>query len=237
MVVVGALAVFLLSTVVTADPVQVTERSPSIGWEPPDVQPPVDEPVGYVPNEPDPIAPAEGIAVDEAMEIVTSVFQILAFLAIAVAALFLARRSWERRADRRGSGGTDTDGFATLVEVADAIVADAESQRVALGEGSARNAIVACWLRLEASVQAAGVEPDPALTSTELTTEVLHRFALDAGAVEELGSLYREARFSTHQLGEQQRTAAIDALDAVHAGLRRVVRSSEMASPASTAAT
>jgi hypothetical protein len=39
-VVVGALAAFLLATVVTADPVGITERSPSIGWEPPDVQPP-----------------------------------------------------------------------------------------------------------------------------------------------------------------------------------------------------
>ena len=60
-----------------------------------------------------------------------------------------------------------------LDEVAAAITADAEAQQSALRRGTPRNAIVECWLRLEAAVVAAGVPRNPADTSTELTQRVL----------------------------------------------------------------
>jgi hypothetical protein len=135
------------------------------------------------------------------------VSQILAFIAVAAAALVLARSAWERREYRRGTG---TGGPR---HVGRGRGFDRQRRRTASSRtAGGSNAIVECRLRLEASVQAAGVEHDPALTSSELTTEVLHRFPVDASVVERLGSLYREARFSTHELGEQQRAAAIDAV-------------------------
>lgn len=218
--IVGALAAFLLATVATAEPATVVERSPDLGWVTPDVETPVDEPEGFVPNEPAPIAPAEAIDVAEATETMTFWFQVLAFGAIALAALFMARNVWQQRPELRSATDDPSGDFVTLADVADAVVADADAQRAALAGGSPRNGIVACWLRLEQSVERAGVEPDPALTSTELTAEVLQRFAVDPGTVERLGALYREARFSSHELGETERQAAIDALDTVHDELR-----------------
>jgi hypothetical protein len=226
LIVVGALAAVLLATVATADPATVVERSPDLGWATPDVETPVDEPEGFVPNEPEPIAPAEAIDVADATETMTLWFQILAFAAIALAALFMARNVWQQRPEQRSATDDSRGDFVTLAEVADTIVADAEAHRAALGEGSPRNGIVACWLRLEDSVERAGVERDPTITSTELTAEVLQRFEIDPAAVERLGALFREARFSTHELDDGDRTAAIAALDEVHEGLRRTARRS-----------
>ena len=83
-----------------------------------------------------------------------------------------------------------------------------------------RNAIVECWLRLERAVADAGIRHDPADTSTDLTVRVLTRMHVDQDAIERLGALYREARFSEHPMGEPARAAAIDALDAIHRNLR-----------------
>lgn len=230
----GVLAGVLIATVVTADPAPIADRAPDLGWVTPDVDTPVDEPGLTEPNEPAPVAPAEAIDVAEATETMTFVLQMLAFAAIAAAALYMARSVWARRAEQHGGGRVGGGGITTLAEVADAIVADADAHRAALDTGSPRNAIVACWLRLESSVESAGVAHDPALTSTELTGEVLQRFPVDTDAATRLGALYREARFSTHDLDERHRQAAIAALDEVHAGLRRVGRRAPEAPPPAT---
>ena len=41
----------------------------------------------------------------------------------------------------------------------------------------------------------------------------------DSSAVSRLAALYREARFSDHELTEEHRAAAVAALEAIHAGL------------------
>jgi len=53
-----------------------------------------------------------------------------------------------------------------------ALTADAPVQLAALQEGTPRNAIVACWLRLEKAAGQAGVARHPAETSTEFTARV-----------------------------------------------------------------
>ena len=83
-----------------------------------------------------------------------------------------------------------------------------------------RNAIVECWLRLEAAVIAAGVERAPSDTSAELTERVLASCQVDGAAISTLAALYREARFSEHPMGEESRRSAIDALGVVHHSLR-----------------
>ncbi len=109
-------------------------------------------------------------------------------------------------------------------EIPDLLVSEeeADEQLAALGEGSPRNAIESCWLRLEDIVAAAGTPPLPSETSTELTTRVLSAWAVDRHAITELAALYREARFSPHELGEDRREQALTALRRVHADLRRV---------------
>jgi hypothetical protein len=96
---------------------------------------------------------------------------------------------------------------------------DVQAQLAALAHGSPRNAIVACWLRLEDDVAAAGLPRHVAETSAEFTTRVLASYALDPSAVIELAALYREARFSRHPLGQPDRDRALVALRSVHSSL------------------
>lgn len=104
------------------------------------------------------------------------------------------------------------------LEVAD-VVLDVDAQLQALAEGTPRNAIVACWLRLEEDVAKAGWPRHPAETSAEFTSRVLASSSLDAGPVNELAALYREARFSRHTMDQDHRDRALAALRMIHTTL------------------
>jgi hypothetical protein len=106
-----------------------------------------------------------------------------------------------------------------VADVVADISADAEAQIAALQEGPPRNAITACWMRLEEIVDRAGIRRDAADTSTDLVRKVLANTAADPDATEELAELFREARFSSHPMGEPERSAAVEALRRVHAGI------------------
>jgi hypothetical protein len=96
-------------------------------------------------------------------------------------------------------------------------------QRIALlRTGAPRNAIVAAWLDLESSVAATGLPRDPAETSTEFTERVIGTWDVDRLRLGDLAALYREARFSVHELGEAHRERALLDLEALHADLARV---------------
>jgi hypothetical protein len=97
-----------------------------------------------------------------------------------------------------------------------ALANDAPAQFATLEAGSPRNAIVACWLRLEEVAGEAGVPSYPAETSTEFTTRVLGALAFDPAMINGFAFLYREARFSRHELGEPARRAAIAALRSLY---------------------
>ena len=66
---------------------------------------------------------------------------------------------------------------------------------------------------------AAGLPRSRHETSAEFVVRVLHRLDLDPRAIGELAALYREARFSDHQLGEEARERARAALERLHADL------------------
>lgn len=112
--------------------------------------------------------------------------------------------------------------FDILPDVSKAISRDAAAQFAVLAGGTPRNAIVACWLRLEDAIASAGITPHPAETSAELTARVLAMYSVDESAISTLCALYREARFSEHDLGEDVRAAAIAALQAVHHDLQTI---------------
>ena len=88
-----------------------------------------------------------------------------------------------------------------------------------LREGSPREAIIATWLDLERLVATAGVPRRPSETSSELVVRVLDDREVPAAALTDLAALFREARFSTHELTEALRERAAGDLDAVHAAL------------------
>lgn len=133
-------------------------------------------------------------------------------------AIYLWRR-WRHLLNRESNQGAD---FDVLPDISKAISGDAAAQFAALAGGTPRNAIVACWLRLEGAIASAGITPNPAETSAELTARVVATYSVDESAIGTLSALYREARFSEHELGEDVRTAAIVALQAVHQDLQTI---------------
>ena len=155
-----------------------------------------------------------------------SVWQLLAtaiLVAVGVALLLLLWAVWQWWRDRvhtREPVPPAMD-FAPVPDIAQALTATVARQRDALAEGSVRNAIVACWLALEESAAAAGLPRDPAETAAEFTTRVVESYTVDRSAIATLAALYREARFSSHVLGEDARARASEAVATLHEQLSR----------------
>jgi hypothetical protein len=170
---------------------------------------------------------------------VVIVLRVLFYGGLVVALVAALMSAWRHRPRLSwGAGIPGEHDFEVLpeVDVARSVTDDADAQRAALQRGAPRNAIVECWLRLEDVVSAAGLSRNPADTSAEFTTRVLASYALDPTAVLRLSELYREARFSTHEMDEAQRDAAVDALDSIHDGLRSSVGGSVTTGAVSTGA-
>lgn len=154
----------------------------------------------------------------------TAVVAALAQLATIAVALYLLYRAarWRRRlrrVRRRRLAAPPDLPFEVLEEperVVQAIVSDAAGQRAALLEGVPRNGIVACWHRFETQAATIGLAREPWETSSEFTLRLLDLISAEPWAVGELAALYREARFSDHELGEDSRVRAVAALDALH---------------------
>ncbi len=218
----GVLFAVLFAAVATSGTVRFAERGPSLARDPTTV----DE----VPL----IALPEPLMIDareqsqlELPAFVEVIARVVFYICLSIAAVFAAVFAWRHRPSwrwtiRRRRRPVD---FDALDDVAASISADAAAQQEALRRGEPRNAIVECWLRVESSIVDAGIARDPSDTSTELTQRVLESQNLDPSAIATLASLYREARFSDHPMTEASRQRAIEALHAVHDGLRKSARS------------
>jgi hypothetical protein len=148
---------------------------------------------------------------------VLAVYLLVRYLVAPLGRWGLHRRR-ERRKRRRD--GPDQGDFAVLepsAAVAREMLEDADAQRQQLLDADTpRNAVVACWHRFERQAAAAGVGRHPWETSSEYTMRVLDLVDAHQPAVSRLGALYREARFSTHDLTEAHREEALEALDTIH---------------------
>jgi hypothetical protein len=141
-------------------------------------------------------------------------------LAVTVAVWTVRTGVWPRRR-RSGVRERSVRQVTALPEVPEReLTVDVEAARVALAGGSPRNAIVACWMELERDAAAAGLPRDAAETSTEYVERVVAASSVDPAPIRELATLYREARFSRHELRDDHRTRALAALNRVEAVLR-----------------
>lgn len=147
---------------------------------------------------------------------------VLAVLLLVVAVLLRLRLSLRARRPREGRALAAFDPAAEPVDPVEdeTALADALADGLAgLGTGSARNSIVAAWLRLEAAAESERFHRVPADTPTEFVTRVLASYPVDGDAIDRLAALYREARFSEHPLGEPQRDEAAACLGTLLSGL------------------
>lgn len=126
-----------------------------------------------------------------------------------------ARESRERSGDNDVTFAPD-DVAAAMGEAVDRVLREIQT-------GVPRDAIVACWVRLEEAAAGCGVVRDPAETPAELATRVLGTRDVDRQALSRLADLYREARFSLHPMTNADRAAARDALQQLASDLRASV--------------
>lgn len=154
----------------------------------------------------------------------------IALVALVIWVLYrLARRVREAWVDRRRPPPRPAEVVFDVLDDPEPLIEeirqDAADQIALLLGGTPRNAIVACWDRFEEQAERAHAARKPWETSSEFTLRLLDRVSADPVAVSRLEALYREARFSEHAIDEPRRTAAVEALEAIHESLgRRTVR-------------
>jgi uncharacterized protein DUF4129 len=139
-----------------------------------------------------------------------------------VAAVRGLRRLRDAVRERHGEADPEATGFAvvsTPQRLARALSEDADRQRSLLAEGSPRNGIVRCWHRFEQLAEEAGLGRRAWETPGEFALRVLTTVDADEDAAYRLTLLYREARFSHHELPESAREDALEALVTIHLGL------------------
>jgi len=200
---------------------------PTLKPHPPTARP---SPAGGATPKPTPTAAPDSAAATAWIAGVLRVLVLLALAGLLVLAAIRLRR-WLRRWLAERKHRVAPQDFEPLLPpedaVADAVGAGADEQFAALARGTPRNAVVACWLALEDAVERAGLPHHPAETSQEFTERVLATYAVDPDAINRLARLYREARFSEHELGEDARTQASTALRDLHGALEVARRAAE----------
>jgi hypothetical protein len=130
-----------------------------------------------------------------------------------------AGRRRRRSAEEREPRGYDLQPGLVAHRMADAAVAGLDELAA---EGPVADVIIACWQRLRAAAAEAGVPPVASDTPEQAIARVLR-----AGAVSEasarplaiLAGLYREARFSAHEMSRGDVWVARQALQAIVAQL------------------
>ncbi len=152
---------------------------------------------------------------------VVLLIQVLVWVAVLLLLVAFLRAVWRHAPRWRSRVQTGRTG-TVLPDVPEELTRSADARMALLAEGMPRNAIVACWLDLEDGAGSVGLPRDPSETSTEYTTRVLSTWDVAPDALSGLAQLYREARFSRHNLSEEHRTAAVARLTTLHDDLRRV---------------
>lgn len=189
---------------------------PSFDGETPTVV--TDPPQEIQPQEPE---PDEQRDVPDWFNTLSRVIGVVVTVAVVGFALFFLRfLRWPRfmvsaRLRRRTNEAT-----ALPQEDDQGVSIDVESARAALVGGTARNAIVACWMQLERDAATAGLPRLASETPTEYAERVIGSSSVDPAPIGELAALYREARFSRHELFDDHRVRAAAALERVAAALR-----------------
>ena len=217
-----AAAIALLALAASSGPVQV--------WSNPDSEdaaaPPPARPTVATTEVPvDTVSPDESVGAPWGGSLLAYVGVAVLLLAVVLivrsstAGRFRSRRRGRHRHRRLHHG---------LPEIDEAdLVVDAAAADGALATGAPRNAIVACWMQLERDTTAAGLERLPAETSVEFVERVVGASSVDPEPIRELARLYREARFSRHDMAEADRERARSVLrqviESVRAGVRETV--------------
>jgi hypothetical protein len=90
------------------------------------------------------------------------------------------------------------------------------------GEGDAREAVIACYARMERALAAAGSARHATESPLELLSRVLREQYVPESDVRRLTALFTEARFSAHPVTDDMRNAARHSLENIAGALTAV---------------
>jgi Domain of unknown function (DUF4129) len=119
----------------------------------------------------------------------------------------------------RDTGREDAEIETAPADVRRTVADIVDEVLVQIERGQTRDSIIACWIRLEEVAAGVGIARRPSETAGELTERVLAAQRVDADALTRLADLYREARFSTHDLDASARIEARSALEDIRRDL------------------
>jgi hypothetical protein len=145
---------------------------------------------------------------------------LVVLLGLAGAAVLIT--SLVRSARDLARSGTLTPPRAVGTAVREALAPAAEQALVAVEQPDAREAVVRSWLLLGEAAAVVGFPALPAETAAEYAGRIAAELDVPATELDRLADLYREARFSQHEVGEPQRAEARTLLHRLRDRLTRV---------------
>ena len=122
---------------------------------------------------------------------------------------------WFGRREPRSAEPPEVEDEVTPPPLADAV---AEGLRE-LDQGGPGEGVVACWVQLERAAADAGTHRAAPDTASELVGRLIDRHPVSSAPLLRLADLYREARYSRHELPESARAEARAALEQLQAEL------------------
>jgi Domain of unknown function (DUF4129) len=144
---------------------------------------------------------------------------VLVVLGVAVA-LLLGLWMYRRRNDGSTTPVASVDGAADdRLENAERLAEAVADSLIELERWPVRDAIIACWLRLQATADARGVHSRASDTPDDFVRRVMASADVRPELLDQLAWLYREARFSKHAMTDADRAAARRALESIQADL------------------
>jgi Domain of unknown function (DUF4129) len=148
--------------------------------------------------------------------IIVAVAPVLLALLLAPAMIYVpAGGLWFGRDKTKSAEPPEIEDEVTPPPLADAV---AEGLRE-LDQGGPGEGVVACWVQLERAAADAGTHRAAPDTASELVGRLIDRHPVSSGPLLRLADLYREARYSRHELPESARTEARAALEQLRAEL------------------
>jgi len=120
---------------------------------------------------------------------------------------------WFGRREPRSAEPAEVDDEVAPPPLVDAV---AEGLRE-LDQGGPGEGVVACWVQLERAAADAGTHRSAPETTSELVGRLIDRHPVSSGPLLRLADLYREARYSRHELPESARAEARAALEQLRA--------------------
>ena len=174
-------------------------------------------------SSPAPVKRGTGAGVSLAAYLVTALalaFVLLGLITVADLLRFPSRRRW-----RRQGGPSDAELEGVLAEPGDGPFPDAVQRalREIAEQPDAREAVVRAWLLLGEAAAEAGAARRPAESAREYARRLADTRRLPADSLERLATLYREARFSDHEMLPEQREVARRELFALQTALADAV--------------